>query len=117
MKRSKTLLIASIIATICLIYVVSYMSSTASQVDGMESAEATGTSIAIMLAMPFAALSGIGTLMAWIGWLTRVRGFALAAGILFSVAMVMMIPWFYFVIVQMILCYVAFARMGKKKEA
>ena len=40
--------------------------------------------------------------------------FALTAGILYAVAMVLFPVYFFFVIVQMILCFVAFAKMRKQ---
>ena len=113
-KRSVILFIACVISTICLIYLVSYMGGTTDKMKTMSSAEKIGTSIAMGLASPSVLVSGIGTLFAWLGWLFKMRGFALTAGILFAVAMLLMIPWFMFNIIQMILCFVAFARMKQK---
>ena len=110
-KRSIILFVACIIATICLVYLITYMSGTVEKMDSMSSAEQAGTSIAMALASPSLIVSGIGTIFAWLGWLFKMRGFALTAGILFAVAMVLMIPWFMFNVVQMVLCFVAFARM------
>lgn len=39
------------------------------------------------------------------------RAFALTAGILYAVAMVLFPMYFFFVVVEMILCFTAFARM------
>ena len=83
------------------------------KLDTMSSAEQAGTAVAMGLASPSIVVSGIGTLFAWLGWLFKMRGFALAAGILFAVAMILMIPWFMFYVIQMVLCSVAFARMKK----
>ena len=41
------------------------------------------------------------------------RGFALVGAILYAVAMVLFIPYFMFVIVQMILSFVGFANLKK----
>ena len=41
------------------------------------------------------------------------RAFALTAGILYAVAMVLFPVYFFFVLIQMILCFVAFAKMSK----
>ena len=112
-KRSFILLLAAIVATICLVYVISYVSGSLNKLDSMTEAEQAGTSIAMAMASPSIIVSGIGTLFAWLGWLFKTRGFALAAGILFAVAMVLMIPWFMFNVVQMVLCFIAFARMKK----
>lgn len=111
MKKPVILLIAAIIATICFVYVVSYMNKTSESVDTQSGTEALGTSIAMALATPSVVVSGFGTLFAWLGYLLCKKGFALTAGILFAVAMVLMIPWFMFNVVQMILCFVAYAKM------
>ncbi len=104
-KRSVILLIAALIATASFAYLVSYMITT-----GGTSA---GAAIAMTLAIPSVVCSGFGTFFAWLGWLSRVRGFVLAAGILFAVAMALMIPWFMFNVVQMALCFIAYVRMKK----
>ena len=90
------------------------MNGTVEKMDAMSSAEKAGTSIAMGLASPSIIVSGMGTLFAWLGWLFKMRGFALTAGILFAVAMVLMIPWFMFNVIQMILCFVAYAKMKSK---
>lgn len=115
-KRSFLLLLAAIIATLCFVYVVSYASDSMKKMESMSSAEQVGTSIAMAMASPSMIVSGIGTLFAWLGWLFKIRGFALTAGILFAVAMVLMIPWFMFNVVQMVLCFIAFARMKAKGQ-
>ena len=104
-RRSIILLLASLVATACFAYVVSYMS-------GVNTGE-TGAAIAMAMATPSVICSGIGTLFCWIGWFSRRRGFALTAGILFAVAMVLMIPWLMFNVIQMVLAFIAFATMKK----
>lgn len=105
-KRSKILFVAALIATACLVYIISYM--------GNADASNTGTAIAMTLATPSVIASGIGTLLAWLGFFSRGRGFALGAAIVFCVAMFMMIPWFMFNVAQAVLCFIAFATMKKK---
>ena len=112
-KRSTVLLIASIVATVCFIYVYNYMSQTASGINSKDAATALGTGIALSMATPSVIMSGLGTVFAWLGYFCRTRGFALTAGILFAVAIALMFPWFMFNIVQMILCFVAYAKMKK----
>lgn len=104
-KKSIILFLACIVATACFVYVVSYMKNT--------DTSATGAAIAMALATPSVICSGIGTLFSWIGWFSSRRGFALTAGILFAVSMVLMIPWLMFNVVQMVLCFIAFATMKK----
>lgn len=104
-KKSVILLFACLIATACLIYIISYMSS----VD----TASPGGAIAMTLATPSVICSGLGTLFSWIGWFSSHRGYALTAGILFAVSMMLMTPWFMFNVVQMVLCFIAFATMKK----
>ena len=110
-KRSVILLIACIIATAVYIYLFTYMGGSIDKLDSMSSTEQLGTEIAMSIASPSLIVAGIGTILAWIGWLFKIRGFALAAGILFAVAMILLPSWFMFHILQMILCFVAFAKM------
>ena len=82
-----------------------------------DAAYGLGTIIAVRLALPFAVASAVGTVFTWLAYFLNKRALALAAGILFSVAIILMLPWFFMVIVQMILCYVAYARMRRAGAA
>lgn len=110
MKRSKLLLVSGIIGALYLIYLASYCSSTASAAEG---AEAIGVGIGIALIMPHAVLTGIAVIFNWVGFALRVRWGALTAGILYAVSMLLMPLYFMFVLIEMILCFVAFAKMKK----
>ncbi len=48
-----------------------------------------------------------------LGWALKSRGFALTCAILYTVGMVFFPPFFYFLIIQMILSYVGFALTKK----
>ena len=110
-KRSVILLIAVIIGILLLIYTWSYISKTAATVSA-DSATSVGTSIAMAMVLPHQVLATLACFFAALGWLFRARWGALVAAILYTVALVLMIPWFYAVLIQMILCYVAYTRMG-----
>lgn len=112
-KRSVLLFIASVIAIACFVYTFSYMGNTASEISGSNSAESIGKTIGLAIATPHLILSGLGTLFCVLGWALKKRGFALTAGILFAVAIFAMPAWFMFVIVQMLLCFIAFGTMKK----
>ena len=115
-RRSRLLLAACVISTLALAYTVWYMiSATGSALRTDDAARGLGTMIAMGLAAPFAVVSGIATVFAWVGYGTARRGFVLAAAILFSVAIFLMLPWFFMDIIQMILCYVCYARMKKAR--
>lgn len=116
MKRSKILLIAAIVGTLCVIYLFSYMGNTITDSQTKDDATQLGTAIAATLATPCIIVSAISTIFAWVGFGTKKRGFALTSGILYAVAIVFMIPWFMFHIVQMVLCFIAYGTMGKDKN-
>lgn len=53
----------------------------------------------------------------WIGWALRARWGALVAGILYSVSILARFLYAPFVIIQLILSFVGFAKMKKNNEA
>lgn len=114
-KRNVLLLVAAILGSAYLIYLVSYMA--AAPVSTGNSAADAGTAIAMMMIMPHAALTGLAVVFNWIGWGLNKRWAALTAGILYAVAIVMMFMYFMFVVVEMVLCFVAFAQLSKEIAA
>ncbi len=113
MKKSKLLLISGIIGTLYLIYLIYYFADANVSSSG---SEAIGAGIATMLVAPHAVLAGIALVFNWLGFFLNVKWAALVAGILYAVAMVLFIMYFMFVIVEMILCFIAYSKM-KKNEA
>lgn len=110
---SMPILIAAIIGTIYLIYAICYFSGSAS--GAASDAEAIGAGIATLLVMPHLICTGLAVVFNWLGhFLKRSKGFVLTAGILYSVAMVLFIGYFFFVVVEAVLCYVGYA---KRKNA
>lgn len=114
-KRNVLLLVAAILGSAYLIYLVSYMA--AAPVSTGYSAADAGTAIAMMMIMPHAALTGLAVIFNWIAWALSKRWAALTAGILYAVAILMMYIYFMFVVVEMVLCFVAFVQMGKEIAA
>lgn len=111
MKRSKLLLVAAILGTAYGIYVVSYFLNANGTTTGTEQA---GAAIATLLVMPHIALVWLAVVFNWLGFALKAKWAALTAGILYAVAMVLFFPYFMFVIVEMILCFVAYAKMKKQ---
>lgn len=106
-------LIAAIIGTVYLIYAISYFSDSASS--AASDAEAIGAGIATLLVMPHLICTGLAVVFNWLGhFLKKSTGFVLTAGILYSVAMVLFVGYFFFVVVEAVLCYVGYA---KRKNA
>ena len=110
-KLSKLLLIAFILGVLYIIYSASYWSGAVSNTS--DSAEQIGAGIATALVMPHLICTFIGVLFNGLGLFMKKRGFALTGGILYTVAMVLFPPYFFFVIIQAVLSYVGFAKMKK----
>ncbi|WP_201289976.1 hypothetical protein [Erysipelothrix urinaevulpis] len=78
------------------------------------SAEQAGAAIASALILPHILATGIALLFNVLAWSMGRRGFALTSGIMYGVAMLLFPFYFMFVIIQMILTFVAFAKMKKE---
>ena len=109
MKRSKLLLAAGIIGGLYLIYLLAYFTGTMASSDGL--GEAIGAGIATALITPHILCVGVAVLFNWIGWGLKARWGALVAGILYAVAILCMFLYAMFVLLEMIFCFVAFAKM------
>ncbi len=112
-KWNKCLLISLIVAILYLGYSIVYWSQAG---EGTQGAQALGASLAAAVVMPHLLCTGIGAVFNALGMLMNKRAFALTAGILYAVAMVLFPMYFFFVILEMILCFVAFARMKPKQS-
>ncbi len=108
MKRSKQLLIAAILGTLYGIYLVSYFLGINGT--GTESEQA-GAAIATVLVLPHMALVWIAVIFNWVGFAIKARWAALVAGILYAVSIVLFFAYFMFVVIEMVLCFVAYAKM------
>ena len=108
MKKSKLLLASGIIGTLYLIYLISYFSGGVVSTDG---AEAIGAGIAAALVTPHMVCVGVAVIFNWLGWALKARWAALVAGIMYAVSIVCMFMYAMFVVLEMIFCFVAFAKM------
>ena len=112
MKRKKTLLAAGILSLIYVIYLIVYFSKGVSESSG---SEAICAGLAGMLVTPHLIVVTVAMIFNWIGFFLNVKWAALTSGSLYAVAMALMIPYAMFILIQMILSFVAYAKM--KKEA
>lgn len=110
MKRNKLLLIAAIVGSLYAVYLCTYFSNRLDS-DGLE---AIAAGIATVLVMPHMVCTVIAVIFNWIGWASNAGWAALVAGILYAVAMVCTFLYAIFVLVEMILCFVAYAKMRKR---
>lgn len=115
MKRNKLLLIAAILGSLYLIYLISYFVGGMASASGGEEVVAGGLATAIVL--PHMLCVGIAVIFNWIGWALKARWGALVAGILYAVSILLMFLYGLFVVAQMVLCFVAFAKMKPEQPS
>lgn len=108
MKRSKLLLVSAIIGTAYFIYLVVHFTS---GLDSADAAEAIGSGLAAALVTPHMVCVGLAALFSWLGWAIKARWAALVGGILYAVSIVCMFLYALFVVVEMVLCFIAYAKM------
>ena len=92
----------------------SYFSNPGADPRGTD-AEQVGAGIATVLVMPHLAITGFAVLFNALGAFMYNRAFVLVAGILYAVAILLFPVYFMFVVVQAVLCFIAFAIMQKKQ--
>lgn len=115
-KKSKLLLVSWVIGALYLVYLFWYMGSAGSAAAGADSAEALGTAIGLALIVPHLLFVALAVIFNILGWAMNKRGFALTGGILYAVSILMMPIYFMFVLIEMILSFVGFAKMQKPAE-
>lgn len=113
-KKNIPLLVALVIGAAYMVYSLVYWGGA----NGSgSSAEQAGAALATVLVMPHLVVTFLAVVFNALGFLMNKRGFALTAGILYAVGMVLFPAYFMFVIVEMVLAFVAFAQMGKAAKA
>lgn len=112
-RRSKTALIAMVIGVAYGVYALSYWFGGGVEY-GADTAANVGAGLATAIALPHTIAAILGALMNAIGYFANSRGFILTGAILYTVSLVLFPVYFMFVIIQMVLSYVAFARMKNK---
>ena len=110
-KKSVLLLISAILGVLYAIFIVTYFAGVGSGADG--AAEAIGAGIATMLVMPHMICAVLAAIFNVLGWGMSSRGFSLTGAILYAVAAVLFPVYAMFVLIQMILSFIGFARLKK----
>jgi len=110
-KKSVLLLISAILGVLYAIYIIMYFAGASANAGG--SAEAIGAGIATVLVMPHMICAVLAAIFNVLGWSLNSRGFALTGAILYTVAAVSFPIYAMFVLIQMILSYIGFARLKK----
>ncbi len=113
-KRSKILLTATALATIYVVYLISYFfGETASS----EGAEAVGSAIATALVMPHMIMFLIGAVFGWIGVLGRKSWAALVGAILYSVGTLFFLMYAMFGVPILVLGFIGYGKQKKLNKA
>lgn len=110
MKKNKLLLVSFILGLLYSIYIFTYFTGA---LGGSSGAEQVGAGIATALVMPHMVVTVLATIFNGLGYFMGKSAFALTGAILYAVAMVLFPMYFFFVIIQMILSFIGFAKMRK----
>ncbi|TDW25293.1 hypothetical protein EDD63_10525 [Breznakia blatticola] len=108
MKKNRLLLISFVLSVVYIVYEVFYLTGLS---PSSNSAEEVGTALGFMLIIPHFVVVIVAVLFNGLALFMNKRAFALTAGILYSVSIVLMPIYFMFVLVQTVFCYIAFAKM------
>lgn len=110
-----SLALAVLIGLFFVIYTLRYVGNTVDGITDASSGTVIGTSLAVALATPHLVLLTAACIFSCVALLFRQAWAALVSGILYIVALVLMIPWFYDSVAQIVLCFFAYGRMRKDK--
>lgn len=111
-KKNKLLLVAFVIGVAYLLYSASYWSGAVGSSSGTQAA---GAALASVIVMPHLVCTLVAVIFNGLGLFMNKSTFALVAGILYAVAMVLFLVYFMFVIVEMVLSFVAYGQMRKRE--
>lgn len=111
---NKCLLIAFVLGLAYAVYAYTYFGTGMASSDA---SEALGAGLATALVTPHLICVVIAVIFSGLGTFMKKSSFALVGAILYAVAMVMFIPYFFFVIVQMILSFVGYSQLKKAAKA
>lgn len=112
MRRPGILLAGCIIASFILYYIITYFGDTIDSLDRMRGTDGLGAVLAMTLSVPFVFVYALATLFCWISYFGRIRGLSLTGGILYCVCVLLMVPWFAFVIFPAIFAFAGYVRQG-----
>ena len=108
--RSKILFIASTLATLYTVYLISYFGGGTLNADG---AEAVGGAIATALVTPHMIMFLIGAIFGWIGFLAKKSWAALVAAILYSVGTLFFLLYAMFGIPIVVFGFIGYSKQKK----
>lgn len=111
MKKSKLLLVNSILASLYAVYLVyNFVNGYAGT---SNAAEQAGASIAMMLVAPHAVVTILGMIFGWLAYFMNKTGFALTSAILYSVAAGLFFLYAPFLLPMIVIGFVAYSKVKK----
>ncbi len=113
-KKNTVLLISAILSLMWMIFCTYVFLDGLNGGNSDNAAEAIGTAIGAALLLPYIITAWIGTIFNCIGWLINKKGFALTAGILFCVSLLLGITYGFGLIPSIILSFIAYGKMGHR---
>lgn len=114
LKHSKALLVSAIIGTLYMIFLIANFGGAIA--NSTDAAEQAGAAIATALVTPHMILVAIALIFNWVSYFTNKRGFALTAGILYSVGGVLFLLYIFFVVPSLVLSFVGYAKLKTINE-
>ena len=106
-KTSKTLIVATVLATLYSVYLFTHFFGGVSESDGIEQA---GAALATAMVMPHMSMMFIGAVFGWLGIFLKASWSALVAAILYSVGTVLFMLYAMFGVPILILGFVGYAK-------
>ncbi len=109
-KLNKPLLVSLILGLLYLIYLVSHLNGASSS---SSNTERVATGLFTVILFPHIICTFLAVIFNGLGLFLRKYGFALTGGILYSVAIALFMPYFMFVIIQLVLSFVGASQIKK----
>ncbi|MDD5800146.1 MAG: hypothetical protein PUD09_05890 [Coriobacteriales bacterium] len=114
-KLNVCLLISFIIGVLYLIYSFVYWGGATGSASS--TASEAGAAIATVMVTPHLVCVAVAVVFNALGLFMKKAGFALVGAIMYTVALVLFIPYFMFVVVEMVLSYIGYAQLHKQAAA
>lgn len=103
-NRSKVLFVCALLATIYIIYLISYFGNSMDKVEG---------AIATALVTPHIFVIGIGTTFSWVGFIFRKSWAALTGAILYCAGALLFIMYAFYCIPMIVLGFIGYTKQKK----
>ncbi|WWU66100.1 hypothetical protein QJR26_06935 [Clostridium baratii] len=114
-KRSNALLTSAILGTVYILYLFSYFGEAMNRSTNISAQ--IGVTLAIDAVTPHIVLVVLAVIFNWVSYFARKTGFALTAGILYSVAGAVFLLYIFFVIPSIVLSFVGYSNLKKILDA